>query len=71
MQEFQNSKDRPYIHLIDGGVGDNIGVRGVLEALEELAVSAKFQEEVGFGVIRRIVLMVVNARSAPAHRLGP
>ena len=65
MQEFQNSKDRPYIHLIDGGVGDNIGVRGVLEALEELAVSAKFQEEVGFGVIRRIVLMVVNARSAP------
>jgi hypothetical protein len=66
MQEFQNSKDRPYIHLVDGGVADNIGVRGVLEALEELAASAKFQEEVGFGVIRRIVLMVVNARSARA-----
>ena len=65
MQEFQNSKERPYIHLVDGGVADNIGVRGVLEALEELAASAKFQEEVGFGVIRRIVLMVVNARSAP------
>ena len=32
MQSFQNSKDRPYIHLVDGGVADNIGVRGVLEA---------------------------------------
>jgi NTE family protein len=33
MLDFQNSKDRPYIHLVDGGVSDNIGVRGVLEAL--------------------------------------
>jgi NTE family protein len=65
MQDFQNSKDRPYIHLVDGGVADNIGVRGVLEALEELAVSAEFRGEVGFGVIRRIVLLVVNARSSP------
>ena len=65
MQEFQNSKDRPYLHLVDGGVADNIGVRGVLETLEELAASAAFKGEIGFGVIRRIVLIVVNARSAP------
>jgi len=65
MQDFQNSKDRPFIHLVDGGVADNIGVRGVLEALEELAVSPAFRGEVGFSVIRRIVLLVVNARSAP------
>ena len=65
MQEFQNSKDRPYIHLVDGGVADNIGMRAVLETFEELAASAAFRGEVGFGVIRRIVLIVVNARSAP------
>jgi NTE family protein len=65
MQDFQNSKDRPYIHLVDGGVSDNIGVRGVLEAIEELAASAAFRGEVGFGAIRRIVLIVVNARSSP------
>jgi NTE family protein len=65
MQAFQDSKDRPYLHLVDGGVADNIGVRGVLESLEELAASAAFQGEVGFGAIRRIVLIVVNARSAP------
>ncbi|MEN8757583.1 MAG: patatin-like phospholipase family protein, partial [Desulfobacterales bacterium] len=66
MQDFQNSKDRPFIHLVDGGVSDNIGVRGVLEALEELAASAAFRGEIGFGVVRRIVLMVVNARSSPS-----
>ncbi len=65
MRAFQNSKDRPYIHLVDGGVADNIGVRGVLEALEELGASAAFQREVGFSVVRRVVLIVVNARSAP------
>jgi len=65
MQAFQDSKDRPYIHLVDGGVGDNIGVRGVMEALEELAASSAFQKEIGFGGYRRIVLIVVNARSAP------
>jgi NTE family protein len=65
MQDFQNSKERPFIHLVDGGVSDNIGVRGVLEGLEELGVSSSFREEVGFGGIRRIVLLVVNARSSP------
>ncbi len=66
MQDFQNSKERPYIHLVDGGVSDNIGVRGVLELLEELEASAAYSEEVGFGVIRRIVLIVVDSKSAPS-----
>jgi NTE family protein len=65
MKEFQDSTYRPYIHLVDGGVSDNLGVRGVLETLEELAVSSEFRGEVGFGGIHRIVLVVVNARSSP------
>ena len=65
MQDFQNSKDRPYIHLVDGGVADNIGMRSVLEALEALEASTAFRGEAGFGAIRRIVLVVVNSRSAP------
>ena len=65
MQDFQNSKDRPYIHLVDGGVADNIGMRGVLEALEAVGASAKFRGEIGFGAVHRIVVIVVNSRSAP------
>ncbi|MBK7592143.1 MAG: patatin-like phospholipase family protein [Betaproteobacteria bacterium] len=65
MKEFQNSKDRPYIHLVDGGVADNIGMRGVLEALEAAGASATFRGDIGFGAIRRIVVIVANSRSAP------
>jgi NTE family protein len=65
MQEFQNSKDRPYIHLVDGAVADNIGMRGVLEALEAIGVSAAFRGEIGFGAFRRIAVIVVNSRSWP------
>lgn len=65
MQSFQNSESRPYIHLVDGGVSDNIGARGIMEALEELSASAGFRGEVGFGVIERIVVIMVNAHSSP------
>ena len=65
MRDFQNSKDRPYIHLVDGGVADNIGMRSVLESLEAAGASAAFRTDIGFGVIRRIVVIVVNARSGP------
>lgn len=65
MESFQDSTNRPYIHLVDGGVSDNIGVRGVLETLEELAASAEFQGQIGFGVIRRVILLVVDSHSSP------
>lgn len=65
MQDFQNSKDRPFIHLVDGGVADNLGVRGIMETMEELGVNAAFREELGFGKVQRIVLLVVNAHSSP------
>jgi NTE family protein len=63
LQAAQNSQERPFIHLVDGGVADNLGVRPALEMLEELAASLEFRDEVGFGAIRRIVLIAVNARS--------
>ncbi|WP_353154326.1 patatin-like phospholipase family protein [Pollutimonas bauzanensis] len=65
MQNFQNSKERPYIHLVDGGVSDNIGVRAALEFLEEQEASSAYSEQVGFGGTRRIILIVVDSHSAP------
>ncbi len=66
MESFQNSADRPYLHIVDGGVSDNIGVRGIIETIEELGVSAEFRGEVGFGVVRQIVLLVVNSHASPS-----
>ena len=66
MEAFRDSANNPYIHLVDGGVSDNIGVRGVLDALQELFLSEDYQMEKGFGGIRHITLLVVNAHSAHA-----
>ncbi|MDM0017348.1 patatin-like phospholipase family protein [Variovorax saccharolyticus] len=66
IQSFEDSRNRPYLHVVDGGVSDNLGLRGLLEALEELEASPNFQREVGLSSIQRIVVVVVNSRSAPA-----
>ncbi len=65
IQSLQDSKNRPYLHVVDGGVSDNLGLRALLEALEEVETSPSFQREIGFENIRRIVVVVVNSRSAP------
>jgi NTE family protein len=66
MQEFQKSGERPYIHLVDGGVSDNLGMRAILEGLEELEASEAYRKEVGLRGLRRIVVILVNSRSAPS-----
>ncbi|MDM0019418.1 patatin-like phospholipase family protein [Variovorax saccharolyticus] len=66
MQAFEDSGNRPYLHIVDGGVSDNLGLRGVIEALEEVEASPAFQQQIDFRNIRRIVVVVVNSRSAPA-----
>ncbi len=65
MESLQNSKDRPFIHLVDGGVSDNTGAHAVFEALEQIGANPGFREDIRFGAIRRVVLMIVNARSVP------
>ncbi len=65
MKAFQNSQDRPYLHLVDGGVSDNIGMRMVLETLQLLVLNASFRQEAGFAGYRRVAFIVVNARSSP------
>ena len=34
MQELNNGVEDPYFHLVDGGISDNLGLRGVLDLLE-------------------------------------
>jgi NTE family protein len=61
-----DSENRPYLHIVDGGVSDNLGLRGMLEALEQLEASPTFQREMRFAELRHIVVIAVNSRSAPA-----
>jgi NTE family protein len=63
---LEDSANRPFIHVVDGGVSDNLGLRGMLEAFEEVEASPRFQKAVDFDQLRHIVVIAVNSRSAPS-----
>ncbi|HLA36307.1 MAG TPA: patatin-like phospholipase family protein [Rhodocyclaceae bacterium] len=65
MEAFQDSKHRPYIHLVDGGVADNLGMRSILEALEELEAMRAAGRATRLDKVRRIIVLVVNSLSSP------
>jgi len=56
---------RPYIHLVDGGISDNLGVRGVLDALEFLEALHDAGRPTPLNNVRRVVIFVVNSLSTP------
>ena len=62
---YGNGGNRPYIHLVDGGVSDNLGMRGVLDALEALEALHAVHQPTPLDRVRRIIVIVVNSLSSP------
>jgi NTE family protein len=65
MQMLQDGANRPYIHLVDGGISDNLGMRSILETLEELEAARAAQRVTRLDKVKRLVLFVVNSLSTP------
>jgi NTE family protein len=62
---YQDSAQRPFIHLVDGGVSDNLGMRGVLDALEFLEALHDAGLPTPLDHVRKVVVFVVNSLSTP------
>jgi NTE family protein len=67
MARLRDRKTRPYLHLVDGGVADNLGLRPLLEGLATLESNADFRQGLRFETLKRVVLLSVNARSSPEN----
>ena len=55
---------RPFIHLVDGGLADNVSVRGPTDYISQfggIVGSARFA---GYRQLRRVVFVVVNAETS-------
>jgi len=65
LRSYIDAKKRPYIHLLDGGLADNMGMRSVLE-LSALVndLEATF-EILGVKKVRKLVFLMVSAETAP------
>ncbi len=65
LEAYTDSVHRPYIHLVDGGVSDNLGMRGVLDALDLLEALHDEGLPTPLDHVRRIIVFVVNSLSSP------
>jgi len=65
LQAYSDGVHRPYLHLVDGGVADNLGMRGVLDALELVEALRESGRPTPFDNLKRIVVFVVNSLSEP------
>ena len=64
-QVYQDGLNNPYIHLVDGGLADNLGMRGVLQSLEEIETVYDAYRPRWLDQVRRIIILVVNSLSLP------
>jgi NTE family protein len=64
-EPYNDSVHHPYIHLVDGGVADNVGMRGVLDALEFLEALHDAGQPTPLDRVKRIIVFVVNSLSSP------
>ena len=70
-ESYLDARSRPYIHLVDGGLADNLGVRRLLDrALAGGGMAAAFNEvRIATGSIRRLVIITVNSERDPEQRI--
>ncbi|MEI8190565.1 MAG: patatin-like phospholipase family protein [candidate division NC10 bacterium] len=64
-RSYLDAVNRPYIHLIDGGIADNIGLRGPLDAISSLDSAWSVLRMINREKVRRLVVIVVNAKTGP------
>jgi NTE family protein len=58
---YLDSKKRPYIHLVDGGPSDNLGLRGAIDRLNPMGDIWPSLQYMRWENTRKVVFILVNA----------
>lgn len=59
-----------YVHLLDGGIADNVGLGRPLETLTSQGDDPRVAPAIENGTIGRVVVIAVDARSQPSTTIG-
>jgi NTE family protein len=59
---------RPYIHLLDGGLSDNMALRGILEGAALAGGLEQTIKNAGIKKVKKLVFLAVNAETSPDVR---
>ena len=63
---YQDKKNRPYIHLVDGGITDNLGIRSLYDRVE-LMGGARNAAKALKNTPKYIVIIIINAETRPKN----
>ncbi len=66
---YADKDDHPYIHLLDGGLADNIGLRAVIDSMRDDAREGGILQLTNLKKIEKLVVIVVNAKTAPPENI--
>jgi NTE family protein len=69
-RSYLNREEREYIHLLDGGIGDNIGLRGPLVGIRSNDLPWSLPNRINLSEqdknkVRKVLVIVVDARTNP------
>ena len=67
---MEDNAQQPYLHLVDGGVSDNLGLRSLLDLLLVLHSQRDMRDSLGLQGVKRVAVIVVNSLSAATPDWG-
>jgi NTE family protein len=65
LRSYLNADKRPYIHLLDGGLSDNVGMRSVLETTALVGDFESYFQLLDVKNVRKLVYIMVSAETTP------
>jgi NTE family protein len=70
VRAYLHPETKPFIYLMDGGLADNLGIRGPLEFVAARGGVRKTLEYLGLQQPRRMAVIVVNAQTKKMYEWG-
>ena len=65
LETYGRKEKRPYVHFVDGGITDNLGLRAIYEIVEVAGGAAQFMKRMEREPPKRLVVISVNASTDP------
>ncbi len=67
LESYAQKDQRRFIHLVDGGITDNLGLLAIYEMVEVAGGAKRFLQSLGAAPAQRFIIISVNASTTPQH----
>lgn len=69
LRSYSDREQRRYVHFVDGGIADNLGLRALYEIVELHGGVVNYSQTMQRRPMRRLVLISVNAATDPQSKM--